>query len=211
MIFIQETKLLAREKKALSTILSDYEVLYSNNPSNTGANATTHTAGICTAISRKISTKYAFQTIQLPPSLSGHCLVLLVSLPGTDFSLKLINLRLLTPEQNKLAVQEKMIEDLRGAISSHPTKYTILGGDFNFVERDVDTTSEFKMEKRKQWAPGSCCSRNRNSLTAPATCTPSSTRQELTNLQLLDSAPGLPGSTASTFLTRRLISRLSNR
>ena len=150
-IFIQETKLLAREKKALNTILSDYEVLFSNNPSNTGANATTHTAGICTAISRKISTKYDIQTIQLPPSLSGHCLVLLVSLPGTDFSLKLINLRLLTPEQNKLAVQEKMIEDLRGAISSHPTKYTILGGDFNFVERDVDTTSEFKMEKRKQW------------------------------------------------------------
>jgi hypothetical protein len=150
-IFLQETKLLAREKKALSTILSNYEVLFSNNPSNTGDNATTHTAGICTAISRRISMKYVIRTIQLPPSLSGHCLVTYISLPGTDFSLKLINLRLLTPEQNKLSVQEKMIEDLRGAISSHPTKYSIMGGDFNFVERAVDTSSEFLTEKRPQW------------------------------------------------------------
>ena len=150
-IFLQETKLLAHEKMALNTILSDYEVMFSNNPLNTGANATTHTAGICTAISMKIYKKYVVRTIQLPVCLSGHCLVTHLSLPGTDFSLKLINLRLLTPEQNKLEVQEKMIEELRGAISSHPTKYTILGGDFNFVERAVDTTSDFKPEKRSQW------------------------------------------------------------
>ena len=84
-------------------------------------------------------------------SLSGHCLVTHISLPGTDFSLKLINLRLLTPEQSKLNVQEGMIEALRGAISALPTKFTVLGGDFNFVERAEDTTSEFKAEKRPQW------------------------------------------------------------
>jgi hypothetical protein len=44
-----------------------------------------------------------------------------------------------------------MIETLRGAISTHPSKFTVLGGDFNFVERAEDTTSEFRAEKRPQW------------------------------------------------------------
>jgi hypothetical protein len=127
-IFLQETKLLALETKALKSILSNHEVLFSNNPSNTGAKASTYTAGVCTAISRKISKDYELKTIELPPSLQGHCHVTLISLHGTDFSLMLINLRLLTPEQNKLSVQEKMIEDLRGAISAHPSKYTNPGG-----------------------------------------------------------------------------------
>jgi hypothetical protein len=150
-IFLQETKLLALESKAKKTILSNHEVTFSNNPSNTGAKASTYTAGVCTAISRKISKDYNLKTIALPSSLQGHCLVTLISLPGTDFSLKLINIRLLTPELNKLGVQEQMIGDLRGALSSHPSKYTIMGGDFNFVERGEDTTSEFKVESRPQW------------------------------------------------------------
>jgi len=44
-----------------------------------------------------------------------------------------------------------MIEVLRGALLPHPTKYTILGGDFNFVVRADDTTSDFKPEDRVQW------------------------------------------------------------
>jgi hypothetical protein len=62
-IFLQETKLLAREKKALNCVLSGHEVFFSNNPSNTGAKASTHTAGICTAISRKISKRYDIKTL----------------------------------------------------------------------------------------------------------------------------------------------------
>jgi hypothetical protein len=96
--------------------------------SNTGANATTHTAGVCTAISKKITSKYKVQVLDLPLSLAGHCLVVHISLPGSDFSIKFINLRLITPSQNKVAAQELMIKDLHTALVPHPTKFTILGG-----------------------------------------------------------------------------------
>jgi len=91
------------------------------------------------------------KTLVMPPSLRGHCLVVVLSLPNTDFSLKLINIRLLTPSLNKLDVQESMINDLRAAIADHPSKFTILGGDLNFVERADDTTSEFKAQARPCW------------------------------------------------------------
>lgn len=96
-ILLQETKLLANDKQALKSILTNHEVYYSNNLHNTGPNATSHTAGICTAVSKKISSKYDIKTLKLPSSLQGHALVLFISLPDSDFSLKLINLRLVTP------------------------------------------------------------------------------------------------------------------
>jgi hypothetical protein len=132
-------------------VASAHEVFYSNNLSNTGANAATYTAGVCTAISKKITSKYNVKVVDLPPSLSGHCLVLLISLPGSDFSIKYINLRLVTPSQNKIFAQEQMINDLHLALAPHPTKFSILGGDLNFVERAADTTSDFKIEERPCW------------------------------------------------------------
>ena len=150
-IFLQETKLLANDKGALKSILSNHEVYYSNNPLNVGSNATSHTAGVCTAISREISSKYKIQVIEMPNILRGHCMVIIISLPNSDFSLKLINLRLLTPSQKKVEVQESMINALRGVTAGHPSKFTILGGDLNFVERAMDTTSEFKSKSRPCW------------------------------------------------------------
>ena len=203
-IFLQETKLLALESKALKGILSNHEVTFSNNPSNTGAKASTYTAGVCTAISKKISKDYTLKTIALPPSLLGHCLVTLISLPGTDFSLKLINIRLLTPELDKLGVQEQMIGDLRGALSLHPSKYTIMGGDFNFVERGEDTTSVFKVESRPQWE---LFRRSTPLSTVPTISTPSFTKPGRTTPgPLALSGRGLLASTGSTSLTPKLIS-----
>ena len=150
-IFLQETKLLAKENQALKSIASAHEVFYSNNLSNTGANGATHTAGVCTAISKKITSKYMVKVVELPISLSGHCLVLHISLPDSDFSIHLINIRLITPPQNKIAAQEQMIKDLHSALAPSPTKFTILGGDLNFVERAADTTGEFKSEDRPCW------------------------------------------------------------
>ena len=150
-IFLQETKLLAREGQALKTILSGHEVLYSNNPSNTGKNANTHTAGICTALSKKIFNKYTVKILTLPSALHGHCLALYISLPGTDFSLMLINLRLPTPSKKKVRAQEEFINLLHKAITPFPSKFTILGGDMNFVERASDTSGVFKNKKRPNW------------------------------------------------------------
>ena len=150
-IFLQETKLLANDKQALKSILTNHEVYYSNNLHNTGPNATSHTAGICTAVSKKISSKYDIKTLKLPSSLQGHALVLFISLPDSDFSLKLINLRLVTPPCNKTEAQETMISDLHAALTPHPSKFTIVGGDFNFVEHAQDTTSDFKSVQRPAW------------------------------------------------------------
>ncbi len=150
-IFLQETKLLAKENQALKTIASNHEVFYSNNLSNTGDNATTYTAGVLTAISKKITSKYKVKVVDLPLCLSGHCLVVHISLPGTDFSIKFINIRLVTPSQNKIAAQEMMIKDLHIALAPLPTKFTVLGGDLNFVECAADTTSKFKIEERPCW------------------------------------------------------------
>ena len=147
-IFLQETKLLANDNQALKSILSNHKVVYSNNPLNTGSNATTYTAGVCTAISKDITNTYSMKTLVMPSLLQGHCLVNIISLPNTDFSFKLINLRLLTPSLNKLEVQESMISALRAVIADHPSKFTVLGGDFNFVEHGEDTTSEFKAQAR---------------------------------------------------------------
>ena len=63
----------------------------------------------------------------------------------------LINIRLLTPEQGKVGVQESMIKKLHDVISRYPSKYTILGGDLNFVERSEDTTSLFVPTHRPCW------------------------------------------------------------
>ena len=49
-------------------------------------------------------------------------------------------------------MQERMISELHKAIAPHPSKFSVLGGDLNFVERKVDTTSDFKEEPRPQWA-----------------------------------------------------------
>ena len=149
-IFLQETKVLANDHSPFG-VLPDHKTIFSNNPLNTGKNAATYTAGVCTAISKKYVKDYVVKTIELPLCLRGHCLVLFISLPGTDFSLKLINLRLLTPDLNKLDVQESMILELHNAIGHQPSKFTVLGGDFNFVERPSDTTSNFKEEARPQW------------------------------------------------------------
>ena len=116
----------------MKSVASAHEVFYSNNLSNTGANAATYTAGVCTAISKKITSKYKVKVVDLPPSLSGHCLVLHISMPGSDFSIKLINIRLITPSQNKVVAQEKMIKDLHDALVPLPTKFTILGGGPKF-------------------------------------------------------------------------------
>jgi exonuclease III len=150
-VFLQETKLLAKENQALKSIASAHEVFYSNNLSNTGSDDRTHTAGVCTIISKKYTSKYVVKVLDLPTSLSGHCLVVHISLPGSDFSIKLINIRLITPSQNKVAAQEQMIKDLHAALVPHATKFTILGGDLNFVENASDTTSDFKAETRPCW------------------------------------------------------------
>ena len=150
-IFLQETKLLANDEQALKSILTNHEVYYSNNPFNTGSNGTSHTAGICTAIPRKFAHSYSVKTLKLPASLQGHALVLFISLVNSDFSLKLINLRLVTPSSNKKEAQETMISELRAALAPYPTKFTIAGGDFNFVEHAQDTTSEFKADSRPAW------------------------------------------------------------
>jgi hypothetical protein len=63
----------------------------------------------------------------------------------------LINIRLLTPVQDKVAVQESMIMELHKVVSQKPSKYTILGGDFNFVERNEDTTGPFVPVHRPCW------------------------------------------------------------
>jgi hypothetical protein len=110
-----------------------------------------YTAGVCTAISKRISSKYNVKVLKLPPSLSGHCIAIFISLPDSDFSIKLINIRLVTPSLNKIAVQELMIKELHGAIASYPYKFTIMGGDLNFVERAADTTGEFENEDRPCW------------------------------------------------------------
>ena len=150
-IFLQETKLLALEDQALKTILSDYLVFYSNNPYNVGEGATTYTAGVCTAISRKIFQNYKIENLNLPDDLRGHCIALLISLPGSDFSMKLINIRLPTPNNEKVKVQEGLTSSLHKALSNFPSKFTILGGDMNFVEREADTSSIFKKEDRPNW------------------------------------------------------------
>jgi len=150
-IFLQETKLLARESQAKKTILLGYNVFYSNNPSNTGDNANTYTAGVCTALSKKIFSKYTVDTLCSPLSLQGHCLALFITLPGTDFSLKLINIRLPTPPNKKVRAQEEFISLLHKAITPFPSKFTILGGDMNFVERASDTSGIFKNKKRPNW------------------------------------------------------------
>ena len=150
-IFLQETKLLALEDQALKTILSDYLVFYSNNPYNVGEGATTYTAGVCTAISRKFFQNYKIENLNLPDDLRGHCIALLISLPGSDFSMKLINIRLPTPNNEKVRVQEGLTSSLHKALSNFPSKFTILGGDMNFVEREADTSSIFKKEDRPNW------------------------------------------------------------
>ena len=150
-IFLQETKLLAKDNGALKSILSNHEVFYSNNPLNTKSNATSHTAGMCTAISNDIASAYCLKVLEMPPLLRGHCLVIIISLPNSDFSLKLINIRLLTPSLDKVEVQESMISALRAVISDHPTKFSVLGGDLNFVENARDTTSVFKIQARPCW------------------------------------------------------------
>jgi hypothetical protein len=52
---------------------------------------------------------------------------------------------------NKVGVQEAMIKELWDTVAPHPTKFTILGGDLNFVEHEKDTTSEFRIETRPDW------------------------------------------------------------
>ena len=103
-----------------------------------------------------------------------------------------------------------MIEVLRGAISTHPTKFTVLGGDFNFVERAEDTTSEFKAEKRPQWDllldehNLADCTSDLHSFFHKAGCGNSKTHGRA-------SVRGPRGLTVSTFRTLKPTSRLSNR
>ena len=147
---IQETKLLAGDLNALNSTLPKHKVFYSNNPHNTKSKVSTFTAGIATAVARHITDRYVCSVVPLDPELSGHALVVKVSLPHTDFSLLLINVRLHTG-QHSVIEQEDQVRLLHAAIGAHPTKYTILFGDFNFVEKENDTTSTFSHQNRPHW------------------------------------------------------------
>ena len=86
-----------------------------------------------------------------PSALDGHCVILSLSLNDSPFSLTLINIRLLTLSSDKVSVQEAQIAHLRKALSLAPTMYTIMCGDFNFVDRPQDTTSPFSPTSRPHW------------------------------------------------------------
>ena len=148
---LQETKLLANENGALKSVLFTHTLFYSNNPANTGSNASTYTAGVCTALSNTLCSKFVVSTVPLHSSLSGHALALLLCLPGTDFSLLLLNIRLLTPPGDKTTVQEEQVRRLRKSLSHLHPKYTIMTGDFNFVDRHQDTSSTYTHTSRPQW------------------------------------------------------------
>ena len=150
-VCLQETKLLANDFSSLKSVLSSHTLFYSNNPENTGAKASTYTAGVCTAVTRSITSQFVTSSIDLHVSLAGHALVIRFELPGSDFSLNLVNIRLVTPPSGKVEAQEVQIKHLLDSLNKHPAKFTIMTGDFNFVEREQDSTSNFPCAPRPMW------------------------------------------------------------
>jgi hypothetical protein len=70
----------------------------------------------------------------------------------SPFSVNLINVRFTADSEEKVEKQERQAKLLRESLRTYPAKYTIMGGDFNFIERESDTTSpDFSVASRKEW------------------------------------------------------------
>ena len=151
-LYFQETKLLAKENSAHRGTVPKHTLFFSNNPANrevVGLN--TCTAGIVTAIRTSILNDFFAIVVELPVELQGHVLVIRLESKISNVKINLINLRLISTSNDKLNEQEKQIEMLGKSLLSFPAAFTFLGGDFNFVERQEDTTSAFTEIERPFW------------------------------------------------------------
>jgi hypothetical protein len=151
---LQETKL-ARDVKysTLERFMPNHELFLGNSPSNHNTTVNCFTAGVLIGVEKKLRTDFLISCPPVPLALQGHVLAVTANSKSKQSRGFIVcNLRYLT--KDRLAEQEGQSCLLRtwlmalSATMAEPIIY--LMGDFNFVDSQEDTTSNFQHTPRPQ-------------------------------------------------------------
>ena len=150
LVFLQKTKFNWLERSAMKAQLPNHDIFYNNTPGNTMNKVSKNKAGTAIIMKKEISERYRIREVGLPEIAKGYiqALILTPSKLGKSMglwaSVLVINCYMYTgPRQNKTQIE--LVEAIKALTKRD---FTLVGGDFNFVEGEEDATNRQLCKKR---------------------------------------------------------------